>query len=314
MFAVKAACVIALVLAAGFTAWLVVERTDRQPHLGVLALFTWVTALVLFLDVPDLFVINLGGINVVAADVLCTFLAGIASLRFLQRREEIGRRFLLPLALVGGMLLLSYFRGVLSFGLQPATNEFREFFYFLTALAFTLSFPVDQLALRIPVLSVVGGLLLVAVTLVRIPMMGGFGLEQRPLPSYAALAMGQAFFFGWGWAVATEKSRAWQWGVLGFLLLAIMMLHRSVWIALSAGLLTLLLLQRRGRKSLMIGIAAAGAFAAVAIFAFFGEQVIAGLHEAVAEAPSPRRAPSCGASRGGWRCSTRIPAGTPSLC
>jgi hypothetical protein len=283
MFVLHAVVVIALSLAALLIAWLAIERVNRSPHFGALLLFLWLSVMVLFIEHPEFFVVNVGGITIVAADALCTFLAAIAALRFLQRREKIARPFVIPLVLLAGMLLISYVRGVFAFGLQPATNEFREFFYFLSALAFTLSFPVDQLALRLPSISVIGGLLLVAVALVRIPMMGGFGLEQRPLPSYAVLPMGQAFFFGWAWSAARHKSRVWQWLVLGFLLLAVLMLHRSVWVALGAGLLTLFALHRGSRKGLLIGVAIAAVAGTLAIIAFFDEEVILGLHEAAVE-------------------------------
>lgn len=284
MFALKAALVVVLVLIALYLCWLAVERANQRPHLGILSLFVWLAVFVLFIDNPETLVVNVGGINIVGADVLCSFLAGIATLRLLQGRAEIARLFRIPLVLLVGLLLFSYARGVIAFGLQPATNEFREFFYFLSALAFTLSFKVEQLATRVPSLAVIGAALLVAVGLVRIPMMGGFGLEERAVPSYAALAMGQAFFFGWAWTQFSDGARIWRWPIFGFLLFAFLMLHRSVWVALACGFVVLLAVDRAERKSLLFAVALAGGVGGIVIALFLGDKVVDGLNQAVGEA------------------------------
>ena len=137
---------IGLMFLAGATVlgWFALEGVNRRPTLGALAMFAWVAVLVLFTD-EDIFVQNFGGINVALPDVLCAFLAAIAVLRFMRRLPVVAPGLVLSLGVFAAMLAISYIRGLESFGLKRSTNEFREFFYFLTALAFALSFSTDKL-------------------------------------------------------------------------------------------------------------------------------------------------------------------------
>lgn len=266
---------------------LALELGNRWPQWGALALFVWLATFAFFIEEPERFAYNVGGITVAVPDVLCAFLAAIAALRFLTQPPAIARPFFAPLLVVSALLALSYLRGVAAYGLQPATNEFREFFYFLSALGFAVSFPADRLAERIPRIAMIGGAFLVMVALARVPMMDGFGLDQRAVPSYVALAMGQAFFFGWAWLGLRSEPATWgRWLVLAFLLLAFLMLHRSVWLALAGGLVTLVLFERTGRGALLTLGATALVVAAVGVGVVAGDKVMAGLHQAVEEATS----------------------------
>jgi hypothetical protein len=191
-----------------------------------------------------------------------------------------------PLLVFSGVLALSFARGVSAFGVQHATNEFREFFYFLTALAFSVSFPFSRLAKDIPLVGVMGGSLLMAVALVRLSSIHQLDIEHRPLPSYAALAIGEAFFLGWFWLRGIRGARYWQWLVLSFLPFSFFMLHRSVWICLLTGLAGLLVFDARGRKKLLSFLAIGGVGLAIGVGLFFQEKIARGLDGAVTETTS----------------------------
>jgi hypothetical protein len=266
--------------------WWTMETVNRRPSIGALSLFVWLAALVLFIEDGDLYVKNLGGINVSLPDVLCAFLGGIAALRFLRGLPRIAPALVVSLAVFTSMLALSYIRGLATFGLQHATNEFREFFYFLSALVFALSYPSDKLAVKLPWVGVVGGGLLVLVAVLRFPMMGGFQLDERAVPSYAALAIGQAFFLGWFWLRQGPRAPIWQWLIFGFLPFSFLMLHRSVWMALGGGLAGLFIYDHQGRKRLFKTLLVGGIVGAAVLGFAFGDRILTGVDQAVNEATS----------------------------
>ncbi len=264
----------------------ILELVNRRPVIGAFALFAWLALLSLFIDNSEIFMRSVGGINVVPPDVICALLAAITILRVIQGRVRVNRRLLVPLAVFVAMLALSYIRGLVKFGLQHSTNEFREFFYFLSALLFSLSFPAEKLSGKLPGVGIIGGLALVLVACARIPLMGGFSLEARPVPSYAALAIGQAFFLGWFFVRIRPRFARWRWLMFGFLAFAFLMLHRSVWVALLGGIAAIVVFDQKGRRALLRTVVIGGAVGAVIVAAFFGPKVAAGLNEAVGEATS----------------------------
>ncbi len=269
-----------------FLSWLATESVNRRPSLGGLAVFIWLAALVMFMESGDWFVLGFGGINVALPDVLCAFLGGVAALRFLRGWPRIAPALVVSLAVFAAMLAISYLRGLGTFGLQRATNEFREFFYFLTALAFALSFPSDKLAVKLPWIGFIGGALLVLVAAIRFSLSGGFQLNERAVPSYAALAVGQAFFLGWFWLRQSDRTRFWKWPVFGYLGFCFLMFHRSVWIAIFGGLITLFMADQTGRARLLKTLLLGGVVAAAVIGLTFGDKIIEGVDNAVAEATS----------------------------
>jgi len=275
-----------LLLGAAFLAWLSIEFVNRRPEFGAGALFVWLGALVLGEDHPEWFVRAIAGINFTVPDVLCTLLGAVAALRFFRDRAPPPRHLRGPLLVLGGALVLSYIRGVGAFGVQHATNEFREFYYFLTALAFSVSFPFARLGRHLPGLGVLGGCLLVAVALIHLAAMPRLDLEHRPLPSAAALAVGEAFFLGWFWLRGGRRARVWAALVLSFLPFSFFMLHRSVWMCLGAGLAALLALDPPGRKKLLTLLVAGGMTATVGVALFFRDTVARALDGAVHEATS----------------------------
>ena len=266
--------------------WLAVEGINRRPIAGAFALFGWLAALTLFIDTPEVFVWNIGGINVVAADVICAFLALIAGLRLLRGFVHISKPLAVPLIIFIAMLGLSYARGLPAFGLQHATNEFREFFYFLAALGFVLSFPFERLGEKLLLVGVVGGATLAAVALIRLPMMGGITMDARPVPSYSALVIGQGFFTGWFWLKTGRRLKLWRWLIFALLPFSFLMLHRSVWMALAGGLAAVLAWDRAGRGGLLKTLVIGGVVGAVLIGLVAGDKIMLALDQAVEEATS----------------------------
>jgi hypothetical protein len=265
-----------------FLLWRGAEVLNRTPAIGAGALYLWLGALVFAPENPEWFQRTIGGINVTVPDVLCAFLAFIAVFRFARGLPSIDRRLWWPFALVAGTLLISYGRGLAGFGLQHATNEFREFFYFLTALTYAMSFPFDRLGRHLPLIGVLGGVLLMVIAVLRFSS-HGIDIDHRPLPSYGALAIGEAFFLGWFWLRGTRNRGLWQWLVISFLPFAFFMLHRSVWMCLLAGLIGLILADPPGRKKLVTIIVFGGAFAALIVGIFLRDKVVNGLDAAVKE-------------------------------
>ena len=262
--------------------WRGLEAINRAPAIGGFALYLWLGALVFAPDNPEWFQRMVGGINVTVPDVLCAILATVAVLRFGRGFPRLERSLAWPLAIVGGTLLISYGRGLAGFGLQHATNEFREFFYFLTALAYAISFPFDRLGRRLPLLGVLGGVLLMVIAVLRLSA-HGIDIDHRPLPSYGALAIGEAFFLGWFWLRTARQPGLWQWLVISFLPFAFFMLHRSVWMCLLAGLAGLMLADPPGRKKLLTILVLGGMLATLVVGIFFRDKIVNGLDGAVKE-------------------------------
>lgn len=266
--------------------WLAVEGINRRPAVGAFALFAWLAALTLFIDTPEIFVRNIGGINVVVPDILCAFLGLIAGLRLLRGFVQIPRTLAVPLLVFIAMLGISYLRGLPAFGLQHATNEFREFFYFLAALAFVLSFPFERLGEKLLFVGALGGALLALVAIIRLPLMGGLTMESRPVPSYSALAIGQGFFAGWFWLKTGRHLKLWRWLIFALLPFSFLMLHRSVWMALAGGLAAVLTWDRAGRAGLLKTLLIGGIVGTIAIGFVAGDKILLTLDQAVEEATS----------------------------
>lgn len=85
----------------------------------------------------DTSLLQAGGTHVYPADVLSVVLL-LAAVVFAIRRPP-PARIMVPLAVAGTVFAVNLYRGVAQFGLQHATNESREWLYFLVTIAFVVT-------------------------------------------------------------------------------------------------------------------------------------------------------------------------------
>lgn len=176
------------------------------------------------------------------------------------RRPSTGQRLLIGLMLVLGLSLL---RGVATFGVQQATNEFREFLTFLAPALYLSTFPVRDLRDRIA-----AGWQAIAATLVAIAVLrwanvltgvpiGLFALREgrsigagqqdslRVVPSDDALLILQALLIVGSLWIASFRSQErgdmagvqhlwirWSGRLSAVFLFSVLLLqHRTIWVA-----------------------------------------------------------------------------------
>lgn len=85
----------------------------------------------------DTSVLRSGSTHIYPADVLSVVLL-LATLVFVIRRPP-PARIMVPLSVAGAVFAVNLYRGVTQFGLQHATNESREWLYFLVAIVFVVA-------------------------------------------------------------------------------------------------------------------------------------------------------------------------------
>jgi hypothetical protein len=188
--------------------------------------------------------VNLG-VNFNIDDAAFIVLLGTSFLLLLQYRKNIPRDAAPCLTLIV-LVVLSFVRGVSTWGLKAAGNDTRNCLYFATpALAIMLLRPAFRLdAVRLARWVGWFGLCIGAVALLRWARLLPTPIELddplrevvRTLPSDYALLVGQAFIAAI-YLQLVERRNAW-WlagaGILGALTFALQ--HRSVWVATAAGL------------------------------------------------------------------------------
>lgn len=249
LFASLAAPVAAL-LAAFALPWLVWCAYTTVTVGLVLVLATFFLE-VLFVEFPGLQL----GIYLYPGDIVFSFLAIPAFLRFVFAKEFPGRS--LPWLLFGALLGASFAVGMGAFG-RTAGTEFRPFFYLWVCTFYFMSFPFDEArAERIFRVFLGFAALIVVLAVLRwlaeaagLPIADTWrGKESaaafRVVPSGAALVLVNALLVV-GLMVIREPQRVWLWvAALGLGGAVILLQHRSVWIAGTIGLLTLVLAFRK---------------------------------------------------------------------
>ncbi len=155
--------------------------------------------------------------------------------------------------------LVAFIRGMSSFGFEAAATSYRYWFYLTTGALFVLSFPwgpaqIDRLAGIW--LAVAGALALIIVVLWIDPDLSPLSEDlavqqfkyayenQRVVAASTAFLLGQAGLIGLAaWLAARSVPLIRASGVV-FLIMMVLLYHRSVWVAIAAGVVTLIVLKR----------------------------------------------------------------------
>jgi hypothetical protein len=224
----------------------------------------------------DTSLLRAGGTHIYPADVLSVVLL-LATLVFLIRRPP-PARIMVPLSVAGTVFAVNLYRGVTQFGLQHATNESREWFYFLVTVAFVVTAgpwgprfwkPWFGLAVAVTGLAWLGlarhGLHPTTSTI----MINGQPVDPRPLTGAGAIAIALALIALLGSRAITPRRKTICAAVLVGTLVLVQ--QRTVWVVLAVAFLlwAAASLHRRStaqhRRLTAIGVAALGASALVLV-------------------------------------------------
>lgn len=218
------------------------------------------------------------GFNFYFSDLVFLSIGGAAVARFIFHLHEIPRYA--AWALYGGMLLLSFARGVPGYGVS-AGNELREFYYFWATAAYFASFPYDRRDLHhfmgawvfmvFIICAVVAFRWTVDITGIDV------GLDPRlwaPLSgsSLRVIGAGHALAITSGMVMLTYllRTRIWSSTWCAFMLglsasFVLALQHRSVWVCTLAALVLTLFLEQKDRARAALQLAIAGALVGVVL-------------------------------------------------
>jgi O-antigen ligase len=249
LIASLAAPVAALVAAVAlpFLVW----HTYATVTVGLVLVLATFFLEVLFVEFPGLQL----GIYLYPGDIVFSFLAIPAFLRLVFASEFPGRS--LPWLLFGALLGASFAVGLGAFG-RTAGTEFRPFFYLWVCTLYFMSFPFDEArAERIfRVFLGFATLILILAVLRWLAEAAGLPIADtwrgkesaaafRVVPSGATLVLVNALLVV-GLMLIRDPQRVWLWAAaLAFGGAVILLQHRSVWIAGTIGVLTLVLVFRK---------------------------------------------------------------------
>lgn len=197
------------------------------------------------------------GITIYYTDIVLSFIAVIAILRWLTRAEA-------PPQQAGWLLYLVAF--VLSLGIGIATNgtsagvQSRTYFYSMAAGAYALSFPVGPRQVR----QLVDALVMVALLFVCLcvyrwivyylpirelmPEEGTYNVDGaiRVIRSFEAILVAQVLVLGLFFAPLSPWTRVARWLTPVLLSIVVVLQHRSVWLASAVGVLGALSVGKAG--------------------------------------------------------------------
>lgn len=228
-------------------AW-VLETSIVRPDLPVGLVFGYMV--LDFADVP-LPVAALGPISVYPDDVL-TFVLGVAATARLLRLRGLQPLQRLLIALFG-LVLFSVARGVPAFGIEGAVDEARPWLLFVVLALYvsTIRPTADQLR-RLETIWIAAGVALAGLAVLRWGVMiGGIGVPEGPLRNsrdgghpLSVLVAFETFTVATACLLAVT---AWLPGgtrrrrviATGLLVVSVLLLHRTIWAALVAGLVYL---------------------------------------------------------------------------
>lgn len=218
------------------------------------------------------------GFNFYFSDLVFLSIGGAAIARFIFHLREIPRHALW--ALYGGMLLLSFARGVPGYGVS-AGNELREFYYYWAAATYFASFNYDRRDLHyimgawVFMVSIIFAVVAFRWTVDTTGI--DVGLDPRmwaPLSgsSLRVIGAGHALAITSGMVMLTYLLRTRTWSstwcafMLGLSALFVLGLqHRSVWIATLVALVLTLFLEQKDRARTALQLAIAGGLLVVAL-------------------------------------------------
>lgn len=190
----------------------------------------------------DTSVLQAGSTHIYPVDVLSVVLL-LATVIFIIRQPP-PARIMVPLSLAAAVFVVNLYRGVTQFGLQHATNESREWLYFLVTIAFVVTAgPWDSrfwrpwfgLALALTGLAWLGlaqhGLHPTTSSI----MINGQQVDPRPLTAAGALALAFALIASLGRQGITSRRKVICSAVLVVTLVLVQ--QRTVWAVLAVAFL-----------------------------------------------------------------------------
>lgn len=262
-------------LAAAVLGVALLQTLIARPMVGVWLVLAYP---VIQIALDESFGLSVGSVAIGLSDLSAILIMAAAILRLLrQPQTSIGQRLLLALTAV---VVFGLVRGVASFGIQTAANEFREFLSFLSAAIYISTFPGEKLRTSIAKAWKLVAMILLAICILRwanklagVPigpfalggrsetMVFGQGDSLRVIHAGDTLILLQALLIvGTAWAAGLQRDRisapasrvplagnaSTVW-FLGALLLSILLLqHRTIWVTtMVSGIVVIILLRDR---------------------------------------------------------------------
>jgi O-antigen ligase len=224
--------------------------------------------------------VEAGPVRVQAVDLVFVVLVTAAVARLLRaERLTTVQRLVVAFGVIAAWALA---RGTGPFGIPAAVNEARRFLWFLGPVLYfsTVELRRDLLD-RIGALWLLTAGVLAAMTVVRwfahgVGISGGFfgsSSSLRVVPAAVALIMAQAAFL----ALPLLVTRAAGWRRFlapSFLVLVVLLQHRTVWVVAAAGVLLLFYLDRQLSRRALTALAAVLVLFAALVFTVFDDRDI----------------------------------------
>lgn len=212
----------------------------RIPFLLIPISFVVLTVNIIFTQ--SLLKLEIGQFNIYVLDILSIYLLSIAVVNIIVLRKHKNKEIILIIFL-GILLLVSWLRGVPSFGLESSTNDLRTYLYFYSTLIFMCSLPYSARLLRNVSFSFTfAGWVLLIIAIIRWTLVGlniisstnwlaPNGWMIRVLPSAAALLILQTILLT---RISSKNQNRIVMSIKNLLLLAvvILLLHRTVWVVM----------------------------------------------------------------------------------
>jgi O-antigen ligase len=223
--------------------------THHSPRFALLLVGAFTATQWEYTQLPQLFTV--AGANVFPNDVVCGALLVSATLRFSRLRGTMARYRWIPILFVV-ILIASLSRGLFSYELGAAVNEFRLFFWVIAVLvwAATVDWSAPRARLAFEGISLWLGWTLSLVAALHIAQYGlggadafvnpATGIEQtsRPLVAGQALVLALCAIVGLGSSRRTNHVAA-RVGPFVFIAIVLISQHRTVWAAIAVGLVAL---------------------------------------------------------------------------
>lgn len=254
-------------------AWALLEGVIRRSAWGAAVTFLYVAIEHSGALPPALFE---AGVAVSPSDVIAALLAAAAVARFLRMRRL--TRWHRLLFLLIALAVFALLRGVVAIGVQPAANEARVWVWFLaTAAYFSTVMPSRAQLDRIGRYWIWAGATVMVIAFLRwgallagLPQVGILAYEGgdlRVIRARESLLMVQAALIALPTWCSVTNAR-YRWVGVALLSTVVLMQHRTLWVALLAGLIVMMrrdpvLARRVG--AFMIGAVAVGALLFTAV-------------------------------------------------
>jgi hypothetical protein len=238
---VSAVSTILLLLIVGTVGVCTLELFARFP-MFVAYVVLGLTALIALLAPAFVPTLSVGAVTVYAPDIIFSLIAGGAFIRLLGLRGlSVGHT---ALVVVVVLAMVAALRGIPD-DLQGSLNEFRSVFYFLAGATYFATVTREEWRLRSLTYSFVicAALILTSALLLWGPspsfMPEPYESGYRVIEAKQTLVLAQAFLLTTAAWFRPTRNPPLQWLSVAFLLGVIALQHRTVWISLIVGLLTL---------------------------------------------------------------------------